>query len=89
MVDDLEIENIDAILNPLQSGEMLALLAEFKLNLNNYLQELISSPVRSLSDVIVFNKDHPQLVSTRHLRLAVLVIESMILSIVRKKHKFI
>lgn len=63
MVHDLEIQNVDAILNPSLSGEMLALLAEFKLNLNNYLHELTSSPVRSLSGIIVFYKNNPHLVS--------------------------
>ncbi|XP_057788607.1 probable amidase At4g34880 [Salvia miltiorrhiza] len=59
VVDDLEIQNIDVILNPLLCGEALALLAEFKLNLNNYLTELTASPVRSLSDIIIFNQNHP------------------------------
>lgn len=73
VVDDLEIENIDAIMNPLLSGEMLALLAEFKLNLNNYLEELTSSPVRSLSEIIVFNKNHPHLESSDELGQEILI----------------
>lgn len=63
VLDDLEIQNIDVILNPLLCGEALALLAEFKLNLNNYLNELTASPVRSLSDIIIFNQNNPDLVS--------------------------
>lgn len=63
MVDNLEIPNIDVIMDELQSGELSAVLAEFKLTLNNYLKELTSSPVRSLSDVISFNRDNPDLVS--------------------------
>ncbi|CAH8306797.1 unnamed protein product [Eruca vesicaria subsp. sativa] len=38
------------------SGEGIALLAEFKISLNAYLKELVKSPVRSLADVIAFNK---------------------------------
>lgn len=38
------------------SGEMTALLAEFKISLNAYLKALVKSPVRSLADVIAFNK---------------------------------
>lgn len=63
VVDNLEIENVDIILNPKRSGELTAMLAEFKVSLNDYLKELISSPVRSLSDIIDFNKNNPELVS--------------------------
>ncbi|WVZ58154.1 hypothetical protein U9M48_008455 [Paspalum notatum var. saurae] len=42
-----------------QSGEHALMLAEFKLSLNSYLSELASSPVRSLSDIIELNKNHP------------------------------
>ncbi|RVW96605.1 putative amidase [Vitis vinifera] len=45
LVDNLEIENVDIILNPYESGESTALLAEFKLNINEYLKELTHSPV--------------------------------------------
>ncbi|RID75973.1 hypothetical protein BRARA_B02980 [Brassica rapa] len=38
------------------SGEVTALLAEFKISLNAYLKALVKSPVRSLGDVIAFNK---------------------------------
>ncbi|KAL1334323.1 hypothetical protein AAHE18_11G169200 [Arachis hypogaea] len=31
---------------------------EFKLTLNAYLMDLIASPIRSLADVIAFNKRH-------------------------------
>lgn len=62
-MDDLEIPNIDVISNPYLSGEELALLAEFKLNLNDYLNKLIASPVRSLSDIITFNQNNSELVS--------------------------
>ncbi|KAJ7969020.1 Amidase [Quillaja saponaria] len=55
IVDNLEIANIDTILNPYQSGELIAILAEFKISINKYLQELIYAPVRSLADIIAFN----------------------------------
>ncbi|GLT42899.1 hypothetical protein SLA2020_168760 [Shorea laevis] len=56
LVDNLEIGNINFILNFTLSGETIALLAEFKLSLNAYLKELVSSPVQSLADVIEFNQ---------------------------------
>lgn len=63
LIDNLEIANIDVILNGTISGEAVALVAEFKLALNNYLNQLVKSPVRSLSDVIAFNNRYPDLVS--------------------------
>lgn len=62
-MDNLEIENVDVVLNPGRSGELTAMLAEFKIALNDYLKELVVSPVRSLADVIAFNKNHPDLVT--------------------------
>ncbi|CAL5341266.1 unnamed protein product [Camellia sinensis] len=56
VVDHLEIANIDEILNPTSSGEAITLVAEFKLSLNAYLKDLVSSPVRSLADIIAFNQ---------------------------------
>lgn len=58
MIDNLEIANLSIILDAAQSGEEVALLAEFKMALNSYLSELSSSPVRSLADVIAFNDKH-------------------------------
>ncbi|KAH6832917.1 Amidase family protein [Perilla frutescens var. hirtella] len=55
LLDNLEIANISKIYSD-ESGEETALLAEFKISLNDYLEELVTSPVRSLSDVIAFNK---------------------------------
>lgn len=63
IIDDLEISNIGVILDPFQSGETVAMLAEFKLSLNDYLQGLTESPVRSLGDIIAFNKNNPDLES--------------------------
>lgn len=65
VVDNLEIENVDVVLNPGRSGELTAMLAEFKIALNDYLKELVVSPVRSLADVITFNKNHPDLEKTK------------------------
>lgn len=48
------------------NGEDTALFAEFKISLNDYLKELVSSPVRSLADVIAFNKKFADLVSKVH-----------------------
>ncbi|THU44902.1 hypothetical protein C4D60_Mb02t12280 [Musa balbisiana] len=58
LIDNLEIANLSIILDAAQSGEEVALLAEFKMALNSYLSELSSSPVRSLADVIAFNDKH-------------------------------
>ncbi|XP_022762112.1 putative amidase C869.01 [Durio zibethinus] len=61
VVDNLQIANIDVILNFTASGEAVATLAEFKLSLNAYLEELVASPVRSLADIIAFNLKFPDL----------------------------
>ena len=64
MVDNLEIPNISIIQNPSRNGELAVMVAEFKLTVNEYLKEdLISSHVGSLADIIQFNIDHPDLVS--------------------------
>ncbi|KAM1453842.1 hypothetical protein FF1_003447 [Malus domestica] len=56
LVGNLEIANIEDILDLSLSGEFVAMLAEFKMALNPYLSELVESPVRTLRDVIAFNK---------------------------------
>ncbi|KAJ4778707.1 Glutamyl-tRNA(Gln) amidotransferase subunit A [Rhynchospora pubera] len=58
LIDNPQIVNTSVILDYNQSGEELATVAEFKVALNNYLSQLTSSPVRSLSDVISFNEKH-------------------------------
>lgn len=63
LVDNLEIPNINVILNTTLSGEAIAVLAEFKLSINAYLEELVVSNVRSLSDIIAFNQNFSDLVS--------------------------
>ena len=63
IVDNLEIANIDVILDLTQSGELIALLAEFKISLNDYLKELSTSRVKSLADIIAFNLNNPVIVS--------------------------
>ncbi|TKY59921.1 carbon-nitrogen ligase, with glutamine as amido-N-donor [Spatholobus suberectus] len=59
VLDNLVIENLDEILSDL--SETIAMGFEFKLSLNAYLRDLVASPVRSLDDVIAFNKKHPKL----------------------------
>jgi amidase len=62
VVDNLEVENLSTVLDPLQSGEMITLLSEFKLYINKYLQELTYSPVKSLAEIIEYNINNPILV---------------------------
>ncbi|CAH2076759.1 unnamed protein product [Thlaspi arvense] len=50
VIDNLKIPNMEVIMDWTKSGEETALLAEFKISLNEYLQELVKSPVRSLAD---------------------------------------
>ncbi|KAK1423637.1 hypothetical protein QVD17_18943 [Tagetes erecta] len=57
LIENLEITNFKSIIS-MFNGETLALEAEFKLALNAYLKQLVASPVRSLADVIAFNKKH-------------------------------
>ncbi|TXG64815.1 hypothetical protein EZV62_011809 [Acer yangbiense] len=56
IVDNLEISNVDVISNPSKNGELTAMLAGFKTSVNYYLKDLVSSPVRSLADIIAFNQ---------------------------------
>ncbi|PKU67371.1 probable amidase At4g34880 [Dendrobium catenatum] len=58
LVDNLELANVTLMLNQIESGEVTQLLADFKLSLKTYLQNLVSSPVRSLHDIIAFNNNH-------------------------------
>ncbi|KAI3698833.1 hypothetical protein L2E82_42689 [Cichorium intybus] len=55
LIDNLEVTNYDDI-QPMFSDEDIASSAEFKIALNAYLKELVTSPVRSLADVIAFNE---------------------------------
>uniref|UniRef100_A0A2N9H3V5 Amidase domain-containing protein n=1 Tax=Fagus sylvatica TaxID=28930 RepID=A0A2N9H3V5_FAGSY len=59
LVDNLEIANITEVYS--SSSEDTALSAEFKKYINAYLKELVSSPVRSLTDLIAFNKKNSKL----------------------------
>lgn len=55
----------NVVLNSTSSGEDTTLLAEFKQSINSYLKELVvSNIVRSLADVIAFNQNFSDLVST-------------------------
>ncbi|KEH20625.1 putative asparaginyl-tRNA synthase (glutamine-hydrolyzing) [Medicago truncatula] len=58
LIDNLKIDNIVEIFT--DQSEQIALNFEFKLSLNKYLKELVASPVKSLADVIAFNKKHPK-----------------------------
>ncbi|XP_042982084.1 probable amidase At4g34880 [Carya illinoinensis] len=60
LLDNLEIPNLAAY-DISGSAETVALLAEFRISLNEYLKELVASPVRSLADAIAFNKKNPKL----------------------------
>ncbi|XP_010447025.1 PREDICTED: putative amidase C869.01 [Camelina sativa] len=57
VINNLTIPNMEVIVSPTNSGEEIALLAEFKMSLNAYLKELVESPVRSLADVIAYNEE--------------------------------
>jgi len=75
LVDNLTIDNIDEIISG--QSEEIALKSEFKLSVNAYLKDLVASPVKSLADVIAFNKKHPKLVSI-YMRTFILFICSWI-----------
>ncbi|KAM3695549.1 hypothetical protein ACJW31_07G141000 [Castanea mollissima] len=60
LVDNLEIANIDEIYSP-TSGEGTVLATEFEISINAYLDELVTSPVCSLADLIDFNKKNSKL----------------------------
>uniref|UniRef100_A0A0E0GXU0 Amidase domain-containing protein n=2 Tax=Oryza TaxID=4527 RepID=A0A0E0GXU0_ORYNI len=60
VIENIDIaKNLTEVQNVLFSNEHIAMIAEFKLSLNAYLSDLLYSPVRSLADVIAFNKAHP------------------------------
>ncbi|KAA8546081.1 hypothetical protein F0562_020468 [Nyssa sinensis] len=64
LVEDLEIPNLDFVLNSIFNDENPALIAELKLAVNAYLKQLLTSPVRSLADVIAFNNKYSRLEKT-------------------------
>ncbi|PHU10831.1 hypothetical protein BC332_22691 [Capsicum chinense] len=61
LVDNLRITHIEDIMDPNHSGEALVMMVEFKSSINAYLKELITSPVRSLADIIAFNERNSDL----------------------------
>uniref|UniRef100_A0A5B6YHR7 Amidase domain-containing protein n=1 Tax=Davidia involucrata TaxID=16924 RepID=A0A5B6YHR7_DAVIN len=65
LVEHLEFANLDFIMNSISSDEDMALKFEFKLALNAYLKQLVTSPVRSLADVIAFNNKYSVLEKTK------------------------
>lgn len=62
LVDKLSILHIEEIMDSNNSGEALVMMVEFKSSINAYLKELITSPVRSLADIIAFNERNSELV---------------------------
>ncbi|KAL3730862.1 hypothetical protein ACJRO7_027825 [Eucalyptus globulus] len=58
LVDNLKIKNIDVILNFNLSGKGTAVLAEFKIAQDAYLEELV---LRSFADIIAFNQKNSKL----------------------------
>jgi amidase len=66
VIENLDVAaNLTAMSAEIAFNEGIAMQAEFKLSLNAYLADLLSSPVRSLADVIAFNKAHPVQVSVQ------------------------
>ena len=63
LLDGLDFPNLKTIMNPEESGEMLAFKYEFKRDLNVYLSNLLESPIKSLADAITFNENHADEVS--------------------------
>lgn len=61
VIDHLQIANMDEILSEASASENTAMVAEFKISLNAYLKELVTSPVRSIADVIAFNNKNSEL----------------------------
>ncbi|PHT68952.1 hypothetical protein T459_28439 [Capsicum annuum] len=53
---DNEVPNIDLVYSAIVNAQDIALFAEFKMDLNAYLKKLVHTQVRSLADVIAFNK---------------------------------
>ncbi|CDP18700.1 unnamed protein product [Coffea canephora] len=63
LVDIVDTASFDTVIASMYNDQFKAMNVEFKLALNTYLKQLITSPVRSLADAIVFNKKHSKLVS--------------------------
>ncbi|XP_057788608.1 probable amidase At4g34880 [Salvia miltiorrhiza] len=62
VMDNLKIDEIETILDPNQSGEIIIMAADFKAHINVYLNEEVDdSPVHSLADIIAFNEDNAEL----------------------------
>ncbi|KAI3515265.1 hypothetical protein L1887_14085 [Cichorium endivia] len=61
LIDNLEIKGLATVFNATASGEAAVAIAEFKIAINAYLKSLITSPVRSLADIIAFNNKYSDL----------------------------
>ena len=59
MIENLDIANLSESRDNTKSGFLVAVPAEFKINLNNYLSDLSYTPVGSLAEIIAFNAIHP------------------------------
>ncbi|CDP18696.1 unnamed protein product [Coffea canephora] len=57
----VDTASFDTVIASMYNDQFKAMNVEFKLALNTYLKQLITSPVRSLADAIVFNKKHSKL----------------------------
>ncbi|KAI8026451.1 putative amidase [Camellia lanceoleosa] len=64
LVDHIKIPDYETIKDSMAIGEHIAMTAELKLSLNAYLKGLITSPVRSLADIIAFNNKFSDLEKT-------------------------
>nr|GMD07047.1 putative amidase C869.01 [Ipomoea batatas] len=56
LVDNLKIPNFELLVHSVIAAQDIALKAEFKIDVNAYLGNLVESPVRSLEDVIAYNE---------------------------------
>ncbi|EOY10473.1 Amidase family protein isoform 5 [Theobroma cacao] len=65
LVENLDESKFLAAYSSNTDFESVAMNAEFKLALNSYLKELVVSPVRSLKDIIAFNKKFSDLENTK------------------------
>ncbi|GAA0169002.1 hydrolase [Lithospermum erythrorhizon] len=68
LVEGLKVSNLSAILNWSYNDQFMVMNAEFKIALNAYLKQLVSSPIRSLADAIEFNKKNSKLEKTNEYR---------------------
>ncbi|KAL3515017.1 hypothetical protein ACH5RR_021919 [Cinchona calisaya] len=61
LVDIVDTADFDIIVSSMNNDQYKAMNVEFKIALNAYLEQLVTSPVRSLAEAIVFNEKHSKL----------------------------